>query len=104
MCHFRIPDYISSIQASCFFINPFAQPLRSHAYLSNMKLSLAIGHLAVLGVVHPQANADYNQICPSKNGTSAEIVPGYYIEYKCGILGPNNGRPLHNVGTDQACA
>lgn len=42
---------------------------------------------------------EYETLCVDKDGATQEIIPGYWVEYKCDHLGPNDGQQIEDISS-----
>lgn len=52
----------------------------------------------------PVAEQDYETLCVDKDETTEEIIPGYWVQYKCDHLGPNDGQQVDDISSAKGCA
>lgn len=66
--------------------------------------STLLATVAILVAGAAAQKSGYEAICPSlDDGKPHQIVPFYFVEYKCGMLGPNSGE-LKIARSAGACA
>lgn len=70
-----------------------------------MKLQRLLLSLLVTGALAEiSTEDDYEDLCAEKDGTQDEIIPGYKVEYTCGLLGPHTPPRVADVTSAQQCA